>query len=117
MKRAIYVLQTNVSTLRFADMARRYRDQDNAPEMEIDLRLDKETAAQSYPEQLNSEYRTTEKGRPIWKKKASNVHNHRWDNLKNLLAMMDIHGRLSITKLPGEEEDESEPVGKGERET
>lgn len=106
-KRAIYVLQTNVSTLRFADLARRYRDNDNAPAMEIDLRLDREAGLESYQEQLNSEFRTTEHGRAIWKKKSSSVHNHRWDNLKNLLAMMDIHGLLSINKQADEEEAES----------
>lgn len=103
----VFVLHNNISTLRYADMAKRFRDRENAPRMEILPDIAAQTGPESYNEQMFSEYRTTENNKPIWKKKSSNAHNHAWDCFKMLLAMMDIRGLLSFAS----EEDLGEADG------
>jgi hypothetical protein len=92
-----FVLHNNISTLRYADIAKRFRDQKNAPKLEILPSIAAQQGPDSYNEQMFSEYRgTADNGKPIWKKKSSSVHNHAWDCFKMLLAMMDIRGLLSL---------------------
>ena len=90
----IYVLHTNWANLPFKDIARRYRDRDNAPKMEVPP--DSEKGPESFTEQIYSEYRTIEKGKPVWKKRNSAVHNHDWDNFCQLIVMMDLFGMLTF---------------------
>ena len=90
----IYVLQTNWSNLAVKDIAKRYRDRDSAPKMEV--LPDTEKGPESFTEQMFSEYRTTEKGKPIWKKRTGKVHNHDWDNFCQLLVMMDLFSMLTF---------------------
>jgi hypothetical protein len=103
----VYVLHNNISALRFADIARRFRDKENAPKMEILPVIIAATGPESFNEQMFSEYRTTEKGKAIWKKKSSGVHNHDWDLFKMLLAMMDVRGLLSLENDPLDEKDDN----------
>jgi phage terminase large subunit GpA len=103
----VYVLQNNISALRYADFARRFRDQENAPRMEVLPAIAAQTGPESFNEQMYSEYRTTEKNKPIWKKKTSGAANHDWDLFKMLLAMMDMRGLLSLDNDPLDDKDDN----------
>ena len=86
------------SNLAIKDIARRFRDQDGAPRMEVPPAIAAEQGAQSFMEQMHSEYRTTKNGRALWEKRVGKVHNHDWDNFCQLLVMMD---RLGLLNFPG----------------
>lgn len=101
-KLAVNIMHNNTATTHYADLAADYRDGKNSRKLEILGRFLSETGPESYTEQLHSEYRTTERNKPIWKKVTSNRPNHRWDNLKNLIVMMDIFGLRTYDS--GEEE-------------
>ena len=101
-KLTVNIMHNNTATTHYADLAADYRDGKNSRKLEILGRFLSETGPESYTEQLHSEYRTTERNKPIWKKVTSNRPNHRWDNLKTLIVMMDIFGLRTYDS--GEEE-------------
>lgn len=111
----VHIMHNNVATLHYADLAADYRDGRNGRKLEIMGKFAAEKGPESYNEQLHSEYRTTERNKPVWKKVTSNRPNHRWDNLKNLIVMMDIFGLRTYEFEPGDVPPPPKPDNKEEK--